>query len=332
MDYVDDKYIRLLSTRLEKYKHVKSGLYNFRCPYCGDSQKHKNKARGYFFLKKTEFIYKCHNCGVGRSLSNFLKENAVDLHDQYLMEKYKQGMTGKGRHTPNPEYKSSKPYFAQKVTDLVAISDLNKGHPARDYLENRQIPQEKLSSLYYTDRFKRWVNTKVPNTFENLQNDRPRIIIPFIDKDGNWFGIQGRSLAATTNLRYITILFNQDAPKIYGLDSIDTDKTVYVTEGPLDSLFIRNSVAMCGADLDISNWGISDSVWIYDNEPRNKQIVERIAKTIKRGHKVVIWDSQVREKDINDMVLAGRDVKHVIECNTYQGLEAQIKFTNWKKV
>jgi hypothetical protein len=332
MDYVDDKYIRLLSTRLEKYKHVKSGLYNFRCPYCGDSQKHKNKARGYFFLKKTEFIYKCHNCGVGRSLSNFLKENAVDLHDQYIMEKYKQGMTGKGRHTPNPEYKSAKPYFAEKVDDLVAISDLNKGHPARDYLEGRQIPQEKLSSLYYTDKFKRWVNTKVPNTFENLQNDRPRIIIPFIDKDGNWFGIQGRSLAANATLRYITILFNQDSPKIYGLDSIDTNQTVYVTEGPLDSLFIRNSVAMCGADLDINNWGISDSVWIYDNEPRNKQIVERIAKTIQRGHKVVIWDSQIKEKDINDMVLAGRNVNRVIECNTFQGLEAQVKFTNWKKV
>ena len=332
MDYVDDKYIRLLSTRLEKYKHVKSGLYNFRCPYCGDSQKHKNKARGYFFLKKTEFIYKCHNCGVGRSLSNFLKENAVDLHDQYVMEKYKQGMTGRGRHTPNPEYKSAKPYFAEKVDDLVSISDLNKGHPARDYLEGRQIPQEKLSSLYYTDRFKRWVNTKVPNTFENLQNDRPRIIIPFIDKDGNWFGIQGRSLAANATLRYITILFNQDSPKIYGLDSIDTNQTVYVTEGPLDSLFIRNSVAMCGADLDINNWGISDSVWIYDNEPRNKQIVERIAKTIQRGHKVVIWDSQIKEKDINDMVLAGRNVNRVIECNTFQGLEAQVKFTNWKKV
>jgi len=248
------------------------------------------------------------------------------------MEKYKQGMTGRGRHTPNPEYKSAKPYFAEKVDDLVSISDLNKGHPARDYLEGRQIPQEKLSSLYYTDRFKRWVNTKVPNTFENLQNDRPRIIIPFIDKDGNWFGIQGRSLAANATLRYITILFNQDSPKIYGLDSIDTNQTVYVTEGPLDSLFIRNSVAMCGADLDINNWGISDSVWIYDNEPRNKQIVERIAKTIQRGHKVVIWDSQIKEKDINDMVLAGRNVNRVIECNTFQGLEAQVKFTNWKKV
>jgi len=332
MDYVDDKYIRLLSTRLEKYKHVKSGLYNFRCPYCGDSIKNKNKARGYFFLKKSEYIYKCHNCGIGKSLSNFLKDNAVDLHDQYIMEKYRHGMTGKGRHTPDPEYPSAKPYFAEKVTDLISISNLNKGHPARDYLESRQIPLSKLSELYYTDKFKRWVNTKVPNTFENLQNDRPRIIIPFIDKDGNWFGIQGRSLSPTTNLRYITILFNQDSPKIYGLDSINTDQTVYITEGPLDSLFIYNSVAMCGADLDVNNWGIGDSVWIYDNEPRNKQIVQRIAKTIRQNDKVVIWPSNIKEKDINDMVLAGHDINNVIQCNTYQGLEAQIKFTNWKKV
>ncbi|MEC8530217.1 MAG: DNA primase, partial [Thermoproteota archaeon] len=156
MDYVDDKYIRLLSTRLDKYKHVKSGLYNFRCPYCGDSQKHKNKARGYFFLKKTEYIYKCHNCGIGRSLSNFLKDNAVDLHDQYVMEKYKQGMTGKGRHTPSPEYKGATPKFAKKVTDCTPISELNTGHPAKEYLLKRKIPEDQLGRFFYVDKFKRW--------------------------------------------------------------------------------------------------------------------------------------------------------------------------------
>ena len=149
MDYVEDKYIRFLSTRLDKFKHVKSGLYNFRCPYCGDSQKHRNKARGYFFLKKTEYIYKCHNCGTGRSLSNFLKDNATDLHDQFIMEKYRQGMTGKGRHTPSPTYKSAKPHFANKVTNLTSIAELNNSHPAKKYLLDRKIPESQLGKFFY---------------------------------------------------------------------------------------------------------------------------------------------------------------------------------------
>jgi len=331
MDYVEDKYIRFLSTRLDKFKNVKHGLYNFRCPYCGDSSKHKNKARGYFFLKKSEFIYKCHNCGVGRSLGNFLKDNASDLYDQFVLEKYRHGATGKGRHTPNPEYKSAKPKFAKKVSDLTPISELNKGHPAREYLEGRRIPQDTLQSLYYTDRFKRWVNSQKPGQFENLQNDRPRIIIPFIDKDGNWFGIQGRSLAPKSNLRYITVMFD-DRLKLYGQDKVNSEETVYVTEGPFDSHFITNAVAMCGSDVDHRTLPYPDRVWVFDNEPRNQQIVQRINAAIGSKEKVVIWPREIRQKDLNDMVLAGLDVQNIVKSNTYQGMEAQVKFIQWKKV
>ena len=330
MDYVDDKYIRLLSTRLEKYKHVKSGLYNFRCPYCGDSQRNKTKARGYFFLKKGEYIFKCHNCGMGRSLGNFLKDHATDLHDQYVMEKYKSGMAGKGRHTPVPKYVGAKPKFAKDVSDITSIKELNIGHPARDYLTSRLIPDDQLGRFFYVDKFKRWVNTKV-QTFENLQNDRPRIIIPLIDKDGNWFGIQGRSLAPKSPLRYITIMF-EDKLKLFGQDNVNPEETVYVTEGPFDSTFITNAVAMCGSDVDHRTLPYKDRVWVFDNEPRNRQIVSRIDAAIGSKEKVVIWPREVKQKDINDMVLAGLNPSDIIKRNTYSGLEAKLKFTDWKQV
>jgi len=330
MDYVEDKYIRFLSTRLDKFKHVKSGLYNFRCPYCGDSQKHRNKARGYFFLKKTEYIYKCHNCGAGRSLSNFLKDNATDLHDQFIMEKYRQGMTGKGRHTPSPEYKSAKPHFANKVTNLISIAELNNSHPAKKYLLSRKIPESQLGRFFYVDKFKRWVNTQ-RRTFDNLQNDRPRIIIPLIDKDGNWFGIQGRSLAPTSTLRYITVMF-EDRLKLFGQDNVNSEETVYVTEGPFDSTFVRNAVAMCGSDVDHRTLPYKDRVWVFDNEPRNRQIMQRIDAAIGSQEKVVIWPKGLKHKDINDMVLAGLDPAAIIKDNTFKGLQAKIKFTDWKKV
>ena len=332
MDYVEDKYIRFLNTRLDKFKNVKTGLYNFRCPYCGDSQKHRNKARGYFFLKKSEYIFKCHNCGMGRSLGNFLKDHAPDLHDQFILEKYRAGATCKGRHTPNPKYKSAKPNFVSKVADLESIADLNRKHAAREYLEKRQIPQEKLSSLYYTERFKTWINSKKPGTFKSLQNDRGRIILPLIDKEGNWFGVQGRSLLPNSTMRYITIIFNEDQQKVFGLNNVNEDKPIYIVEGPIDSLFLDNSVAMVGADLDTRPFGWSNYIWVFDNEPRNREIVNRISKTIDRGDQVVIWPNHILEKDLNDMVLSGHDVQTVIKSNTYVGLEAKLKFNTWKRI
>ena len=89
---------------------------------------------------------------------------------------------------------------------------------------------------------------------------------------------------------------------------------------------------MCGADGDVRKWGVSTPVWVYDNEPRSKEITERISKAIARGERVVIWPINILEKDINDMVLAGHDVQSIVESNTYDGLEANLKFTTWKRI
>ena len=294
---IDLIYANLVSSRLEKFKQVRSGVYTFRCPYCGDSEKYRNKTRGYFFTKKSGLVFKCHNCGVGRSFGNFLKDNANDLHDEYVMERYKQGLTGKGRNVADPEFKFKKPKFVKSQTDLPSISSLNNDHPATGYLLGRGIPESNFSEFYYAEKFCTWVNTQKP----------------------------------TFKLRYITVMLDEDHPKIYGLNRLDETKTVFITEGPFDSLFIPNCVAMAGADVDTSNYNW-DAVYIFDNEPRNTQICNRISQAIDRGNKVVIWNPNLKEKDLNDMVLSGHDVKTLVESNTYQGLEAKVKFTEWKRV
>ena len=330
MSYIDIKYARLVGGRLDKFKEKKSGLYNFRCPYCGDSEKHKSKARGYFFLKQNDLIYKCHNCGVGRTLGNFLKDHARDIYDEFVLERYKEGLTGKHRRAPNPIIKTTKPKFKPSI-NLPKISELNKEHPARSYLEQRKIPQEKLDHLFYADKFKRFVNER-KQTFDSLNNDQPRIIIPLRDEDGNMFGLQGRSLSPKSKLRYITIIFDESKPKLFGLDRINYDKPIFIVEGPIDSLFLGNAVAMAGSDVNIRSLGWSNYIWVYDNEPRNKQIVERITAAIDRGDQVVIWPEGIEEKDINDMVLAGHNPASLVESNTYQGLQAKLKLSHWKKV
>ena len=330
MSYIDVKYIQMVSPRLTLFTKKKADLFNFRCPYCGDSQKRKNKARGYLFKIKNDFVYKCHNCGVGRTLSNFLRDQDTLLHDQYVMEKFKDGkFTGKHSTVPKPKFNFKTPDFVKTDTGLEKISDLNIFHEARKYLEQRGIKD--LDYFYYCPKFKEWTN-KQKKTFDTLRQDHPRIIIPFRDKEGNLFGYQGRSLARNAKLRYITIMLDEEQPKIFGLDRIDTKKSIYITEGPFDATFIKNSVAMAGSDIDIRSFGWSDYIWIFDNEPRNREIVNRISKVIDRGDKVVIWPNNIQQKDINDMSLGGHDVQKMVESNVYQKLEAKLKFNNWKKV
>ena len=322
MDFVDVKYINLVSVRLQKFKRVKSNLYNFRCPICGDSQKNKNKARGYLYQVKNNTNFKCHNCGLNISFNNFLKQIDVEVYKQYTFEKFKEGHTGRNFVTDEPNFVFEKPVFKTKIV-LPLCSEVERG---RTYLEKRRIDPTKF---YYAERFKEFANS-LKSTFTNTNYEESRIIIPlYYRKD--LVGFQGRALGPSPN-KYITVMLFDDAPKIYGLDTIDTKQTVYVTEGPFDSTFISNAIAMCGADADIGKWGIDNFVRVYDNEPRNSEIVSRYASAIARGERVVIWPSGLKEKDINDMFLSGLNVQSVIESNTYNGLEAKLKFNTWKKI
>ena len=341
MSIVDSKYIGLVSSRLQKFSQKKTGLYNFRCPYCGDSQRHKNKARGYIYKFKNDHNFKCHNCGVSKSFTHFLKDLDTTLYDQYVMERYKNGLTGKGSNTADPDWNFQEPKFFKKsensetlkIVDLPTLADLNTTHPARQYVDQRQIPKKFYDQLYYCEKFKDWTNQQ-KYTFESIDQDEPRIIIPLINH-GKLFGFQGRSLNPKSKIKYITIILDEHHPKIYGLDRVDWDKTVYITEGPFDSMFLDNAIAMVGADIDrmffISNFEV-DFVMVYDNEKRNKQIVDRIQKAIDLKFPVVIWPQDIKEKDINDMVLSGHDVNHLLESNTYSGLEAKTKLISWKRV
>ena len=184
--FLDKKFINLVSSQLDKFKWQRATLANCRCPLCGDSQKNKNKCRGYFYERDARYYYKCHNCGVGRTLPNFLKDNAPDLYDEYIMERYKSGTTGKGSYVPKPKF--NKPVFKKKE-DLESISSLNNEHPAVKYLADRQIPKKFWNELFYTKDFCTWVNKNKPS-FTQIKNDKPRIVIPFIKpskkEDGGW--------------------------------------------------------------------------------------------------------------------------------------------------
>jgi transcription elongation factor Elf1 len=330
MDFIDEKYIMLISARLPKFKKVKPYLYNFRCPCCGDSQKQKNKARGYLYRVKNNTNYKCHNCGISVSFNSFLKDLDPETHKQYIFEKFKDGKTGKNFAAETPEdifkhVETSKPTFKEKIViDLPSAFLVSR---SKEYLETRAIFR---GEFYYARNFMEFVNTIKPDTFKSTNYGEERIVIPLI-RNNTLIGVQGRALS-TNPIKYLTIMLDDDAPKVYGLNTIDKRLPVYVVEGPFDSTFINNSVALCGSDGEIRDLERSDKVFVYDNEPRNKEIVSRIERCIERGERVVIWPTTIREKDINDMVLSGHNVQKIVESNIYTGLQAKLKFTTWKKI
>ena len=332
----DTKYLSLLSPRLERFKKVRDYLWNFRCPQCGDSHKSKSKARGYVYRKKTDLFFKCHNCGVGQSVGNLIKDLDPYLHKQYIMERYRAGETGQ-RKSKAPEFKFETPTFKPKETniDLPSIESLPKEHYARVYYEGREIPQQFMDKIFYAEDFKEWAISVCQVDYSNLMGKEPRLVIPFFDKDNQLIGAQGRALQES-KIRYVTVKVHEDAPKVFGLERWNSDQHTYLVEGPIDSLFLPNCLAMAGADMsDLTLIDKNKTTLIFDNEPRNFQIVKSMVRFLKNGWKIVVWPDSIISKDINDMVLSSiKDARlvKIINTNTYSGQRGEWEVKSWKRV
>jgi transcription elongation factor Elf1 len=334
--FIDRSFLLQVSPKLQRFTKKKDDLYNFRCPLCGDSQKNKLKARGYIHRKQNDYFYMCHNCGVSTTFYNFLKQVDPNLLQEYQLERYKNGETGNNNY-PKPEFdefKAEKPTF-KKALELPTIESLPEAHFAKNYVQQRKIPQTLYSQLYYAEDFAAFIQNLGIEKEGLHQNDK-RLVIPFYDKEKNLLAVQGRSLGES-KLRYITLKLHDDNKKVYGLDRIDTDELVYVVEGPIDSMFLENAVATADSNLESITDVLDKSkvVLIFDNEPRNKEIVNKIHHAIDNHFNVVIWPEMVEAKDINDMILDGfspDEIQEFIDKNTFVNLRAMMEFVNWKKI
>ena len=330
--YIDMKYVSLLSPKLERFVRKSQYLWNMRCSICGDSHKNKFKARGYIYRQKSNLFYSCHNCGTSLSFGNFLKTVDQSLFKEYQMERFKNESSGNVA-VPDFTLARTKPIFKKKSQiDLPTIAELNADHSAKSFLNNRRIPKERFKDLYYANDFQQFVKSLLPDYEKRLIAEDPRIIIPFYDENKNLLGFQGRALL-NSKIRYITIKLSEDNIKIYGLDRLDKTKRIYVVEGPFDSMFLNNCIAAMDASLyNVSlTLGQLDFVFVYDNESRNSDVCRHMKKTIELGKNICIWPKHIKEKDINDMVLAGYSPQDIIDSNTFNNHRAMLEFAAWKK-
>ena len=339
MNYIDTKYISLISPRLRNFTKKGDYLWNFSCPFCGDSQKNQRKARGFIYRTKNDLFYKCHNCSHGTNLSKLIEHVDIPLHKEYVLERYKEGLTssGQGDRTPGagiktPKFDFKKPVF-KKSLGLQSFAELDENHPAVKFLLKRNLPRDAWNDIYFCPKFFEFSNTLIENKFPSLEGDHPRMIIPFRNRDGEIFAYQGRAFGKEKQ-KYITIVLDKDHPKIFGFDRVDTSRTFYVVEGPFDSLFIENCVAVAQSDLRVPQYK-DKAVLVPDNEPRNRQVCKQIEQCIQDGYSVVLWPKGTEEKDINDMILSGKssaEIMGIIHSNTHKGLQAQTVFNSWKRI
>jgi hypothetical protein len=339
--WLDTKYINLMSNQFRNFKRKNDTLYNLSCPDCGDSTKHKFKARGYFFQVKGTWLYKCHNCGYSVALRSFLKKHSPTLYKEYSLEALRQGDT-KGDiedFVEAPVKATSTVEGIQPLKKINKISQLPHYHSAKKFIDERQIPTTFHHKLFYTNDFVEFTNELIPDKLPVHTKKDPRVIIPLMDENQTLFGFQGRSILKDS-IRYITILLNENRPKIYGLDAIDFSKTIYCFEGPFDSMFIPNSLAVCGSDIiqalsEVPKVVKERVTLVYDNEPRSDIINKKIASAIDLGYNVCLWPaSYTNAKDVNDMILEGTlpaHIKQTIDTNTYNGLSAKMALSAYRR-
>jgi len=339
MLWLERKYLSQVVSLLDMAKWKGDTTLNHRCPYCGDSKKNQYKARGFHFAVDQNYIYKCHNCGKSTSSVNFLKDNFPVIHKEYIKEWLKEsGKKPRGKKMPSSnEFKFTprKEVLNMKEIDLSAIcfSAYDKVI-SREYLQERKIPDNVIQKLWFVQNAQT-LSILSPKYKDRVLGNDPRIVLPFYDEKGELVGVTGRAINDSP-LRYLTMRLVDNVPLIYNLNNVDKSKTIYVTEGPIDSLFLPNSIAVGGSDFKKIN-GLENLVLIYDNEPRNTEILKKLEEVIDLGFAVCIWnDKRIKDcKDINDMVLSGltqKEIVDIIDSNTYQGLSAKLKLTEYKKV
>lgn len=340
MNWLESKYIGMVSNRLRNYKRKSATLYNFSCPFCGDSDTDKKKARGYVYTKKGNTLYHCHNCSVTHGFATFLKNLDFQMYSDFNMERLKGEKSHEQVELENFVEKMKPPVFMKSgpLKGLKKISQLSADHPCKQFVAKRQIPNPYHAKLFYVPNFFGWTNQLIPGKFSKGAEhyDEPRLLIPFFNKEKEMHAFQGRSLDPKSRTRYITIVNNESVPKIYGLDQVDFNKKFYVFEGPIDSMFVDNSIATAGGDLvsTVKDLPKKNMVVVYDNEPRSVETRKKLDKAIINGYNVCIWPSNLMHKDVNDMILAGLSadfVRYIIDNNTYSDLKAKLALNMWSK-
>lgn len=323
VDWLEHKYAMLIQPHVELFKVKKENLINIRCPFCGDSATRKHIARGYLYEKDNHFKYVCHNCGLNYNFSYFLKLLDHNLFRQYKFEKF----GSKRKPNAKPVFKEVKEELKKRKNNIESLFE-PLSDSAKYYLKSRSIENSvDLFSISDTSKFQQFFPE-----YETLPKDE-RIVFPIRNRGKEVVGVTARSIDPKNKLRYVLLNYKNE-PLIYGLDKVDISKDVYVFEGAIDSLHVKNSVAVNGSDLKKVTEFIpmNKLILVFDNQPRNDIIIKKMISACQSGYRMVIWPNNLDEKDANAIVQKhGQEKLNELLKNVYSGFKCRARISSWRK-
>ncbi len=345
MLFLQKKYVNILGSNMDRFHWDRENLACCRCPICGDSSKKKTKTRFYFIEADKGWRVFCHNCQYSNAFLYFLKQQNYPLYVAYIEDLLRFQSTSNSvskevERKDDPVARIEEPtgFSIDNLNEYCTnLADLLDVHPAKKYLRARQVPEDQLCRFWWTSKFKDLAVAFNPENYLLSKFDTERIVIPFLNKSGDQvFALQGRTIDPNSSMRYVTLKSknHETWQKIFGLEKLDRSQTHYILEGPIDSVFLKNAVAMAGLKSTIDvNLDNENTVYVFDNQPRNLDVINSMSRTIKQGKKIVIFPTSITGKDINEMVLkdgmSPSEIQDLLETHTYRDLTAFMKFSQW---
>ena len=337
--------IPLIQFRLKNFKKVNrnGNVWNFSCPMCGDSKKSKSKTRGYIYpnVKAKTLWYKCFNCSYHKPYIYFLKDIDDGLYEDVMMKSFIAKNTKRDIDFSvdldalqfNEEF--AEPNLMSSIMEPVIL--LPEGHYARTYIEGRKLPPEKLNDIYFVNNIKD-IEQLSEKYRDKMTDKESRIGIPYRNREGQIIGISLRSLQENHPIKYLHLKFNERYPLIYNAENLDLTKRVYALEGQFDSMFFKNGCAASGSAFSRVCEVVppNQCTYVHDHEPRHKDTLRSIDKSIEAGYSVCLLPHTIKSKDINSMILSGEvkieNLEALVDKHTYRGLEARLRFSEWRKL
>ena len=327
-------YANRVGVYLRNFKQKKARLWEFSHT-CETQHSHKKvKARAYIYetVDRRNLNIKCQHCGYGASLGNFIKETSPALYDEFRLHAYRD-KTDEVKDTPLIK---DAPLIDANLDGLIPVTSLARTSPVIRFLERRHIPEKHYGLMYVAINFYKWASRYKPE-FSKLTDTSPRLVLPYFDLHGRVLGFTARTFSPNVEPRYIHLRLDKDKDFVFGSERVNPNKTIYVTEGQIDSLFLDNAVAIGGAHYDIPfMYAIkTNAVIIPDSDwKRNSQVGKQLKKVIANGFKVAFLPDTLKGKDLNDIVKNGintTQLKEIVDANTKQGLSAQLEYALLKK-
>jgi len=299
------------------------GRLTMACPYCGDSHNDVHKKRGNLYW--TTLQYHCFNCGNHTDVYGLLKDHGIRFKDKIdsinVIEYIKLNKVAVN------EVKTMQYGIFQKILELA---------PTRDELKKKmkfiEIEPGDYPWFYLRDRL---LQSKTEN-FLYSPSDK-RLVVLNLGPEDKIIGYQTRSLVKRKNSRYLTY----DIEKIYeelgkeikaepeeitgmkklstlfGIMRVNFQEDVTIFEGPIDSLFMHNTLGLASVGRSTDELDEIPTVrYMFDNdEPGKKKMLEKL----KKNKRVFMWSKFIAEtnmniykkkiKDLNDLVMVSWESK-----------------------